>query len=89
MLLKDLEQNYPLVYEQLKLQSDIQSTSIHWLDLRANVNNSLRWSNTEEGYEFWGFVQRGDIESAKRLAPHLFSTEKLPYKVVINGLFKN
>ena len=88
MLLKDLEQNYPLVYEQLKLQSRIQSTSIHWLDLRADVNSSLIWVNTEEGLEFWSSVQRGDIESAKKLAPHLFSTEKLPYKVVINGLFK-
>ena len=88
MLLKDLEQNYPLVYKQLKLQSRIQSTSIHWLDLRADVNNSLIWSDTEEGPEFWASVQRGDIESAKELAPHLFSTKKLPYKIVTNGLFK-
>ena len=88
MLLKDLEQNYPLVYEQLRLQSYIQSTSMHWQNSRADVNNSLRWDYTEEGPEFWDSVQRGDIESAKELAPHLFSTEKPPYKIVTNGLFK-
>ena len=90
MLLSELQEKYPLVFERLAMQTDID-LSQRSLD-SIDVNSALTWRETQEGSNFWERVYRCDIESAKRLCPDLFipvEVEEPPYKIVTNGLFKN
>ena len=89
MLLSELKENYPLVFERLAMQTDIIDLCQFSLD-SIDVNNALAWSGTQEGSYFWERVHKYDIEEAKRLQPDLFiEVEEPPYKIVTNGLFKN
>lgn len=87
MLVSELKEKYPLVYERLEAQTHGQ-ISIN--NNRADVNNTLAWSSTTEGSEFWQRVHRYDIDQARVLQPHLFTeiVDDSPYKVITNGLFK-
>ena len=90
MLLSELQEKYPLVFERLAIQTKV-NLSQRSLD-SIDVNNALTWSQTQEGRNFWERVHRYDIEEAKRLCPDLFipvEVEEPPYKIVTNGLFKN
>ena len=90
MLLSELQEKYPLVFERLAIQTEV-NLSQRSLD-SIDVNNALTWSETQEGRDFWERVHRYDIEEAKRLCPDLFipvEVEEPPYKIVTNGLFKN
>ena len=90
MLLSELQEKYPLVFERLAIQTKV-NLSQRSLD-SIDVNNTLTWSETQEGRNFWARVHRYDIEEAKRLCPDLFisvGVEEPPYKIVTNGLFKN
>ena len=89
MLLSELQEKYPLVFERLAIQTEVNlfQRSLDSID----VNNTLTWSETQEGRDFWERVHRYDIEEAKRLCPDLFipvEVEEAPYKIVTNGLFK-
>ena len=89
MLLSELQEKYPLVFERLAIQTKV-NLSQRSLD-SIDVNNTLTWSETQEGRNFWERVHRYDIEEAKRLCPDLFipvEVEEPPYKIVTNGLFK-
>ena len=90
MLLSELQEKYPLVFERLAIQTkvNLSQRSLNSID----VNNALTWSETQEGRDFWERVHRYDIEEAKRLYPDLFipvEVEEPSYKIVTNGLFKN
>lgn len=88
MLLSELQEKYPLVFERLAMQThlDLSQRSLDSLD----VHSTLTWSETQEGRLFWERVHRYDISEAKRLQPDLFiEVEILPYRIVTNGLFKN
>lgn len=90
MLLSELQEKYPLVFERLAIQThrNLSHERLNSID----VNNALTWSETQEGMRFWERVHSYDIEEAKRLQPDLFievEIQKLPYRIVTNGLFKN
>ena len=90
MLLSELQEKYPLVFERLAMQTN--RNLLHESLDSIDVNDALNWSETQEGMNFWQRVYRCDIEGAKRLCPDLFipvEVEKPPYKIVTNGLFKN
>ena len=93
MLLSELKEKYPLVFERLVNQSFLSTTQISQIVLDSiDVSGALTWDETQEGYKFWERVHRYDIEEAKRLCPDLFipvEVEEPPYKIVTNGLFKN
>ena len=89
MLLSELQEKYPLVFERLAIQThrNLSQRSLDSID----VNYALTWSETQEGWNFWERVHEYDIEEAKRLCPDLFipvEVEEPPYKIVTNGLFK-
>ena len=91
MLITELKKNYPKVYESLVAQSHLPPGSTRWDNIAADVNNTLQWDSTEEGKEFWSLMHLNTdktIRYAKELQPQLFSEDKLPYKVLTNGLFK-
>ena len=90
MLLSELQEKYPLVFERLAMQT-VVNLSQRSLD-SIDVDSALNWSATQEGSDFWERVHRYDIKEAKRLCPDLFipvEVEESPYKIVTNGLFKN
>ena len=94
MLLSELQEKYPLVFERLMDQTDLSDTQISQIGLDSiDVSQALAWSVTQEGWIFWRRVHRYDIEEAKRLCPDLFISVEVednsPYKIVTNGLFKN
>lgn len=93
MLLSELQEKYPLVFERLVDQANLSDTQISRISLDSiSVNQALTWSATQEGWNFWKRVHNYDIEEAKRLCPDLFisvEVEEPPYKIVTNGLFKN
>ena len=89
MYLEQLKKEYPLVYQRVEEQT---STPSKLTSILADVNNTLSWSNTTEGSDFWDAVYYENWVEAKRLCPDLFipvGVEKPPYKIVTNGLFKN
>ena len=90
MLLSELKEKHPLVFERLMDQTDF-ITQISQIGLDSiDVNQALVWSETQEGSHFWRKVHMYDIEEAKRLCPDLFisvEVEEPPYKIVTNGLF--
>lgn len=91
MLITELKENYPKVYESLVAQSPLPPDSIRWESRGADINNTLHWDQTKEGREFWSLMHHNSEENiryAKELQPQLFSEDKLPYKVLTNGLFK-
>ena len=90
MLLSELQEKYPLVFERVAMQTAV-NLSQRSLD-SIDVDHALSWSATQEGSDFWERVHRYDIKEAKRLCPDLFipvEVEELSYKIVTNGLFKN
>ena len=93
MLLSELQEKYPLVFERLMNQTHLSTTQIFQRSLDSiDVDSALTWSKTQEGKNFWEKVHRYDIKGAKRLCPDLFipvEVEEPPYKIVTNGLFKN
>ena len=82
MLLSELQEKYPLVFERLMDQTVMSITQISQIDLDSiDVNQALSWSATQEGWNFWKRVHSYDIEEAKRLCPDLFipvEVEELP-----------
>ena len=86
MYLKQLKEEYPLVYQRVKEQTHTLSTLTFIL---ADVNNTLIWSSTTEGSKFWSAVYYENWDLAKKLEPSLFpEIEEGNVKITINGLFK-
>ena len=86
MYLKQLKEEYPLVYQRVEKQTHTPSTLTSIL---ADVNNTLSWSDTTEGPKFWSAVFYKDWDLAKELEPSLFpEIEEGNVKITINGLFK-
>ena len=86
MYLDQLKEKYPLVYQRVKEQTHTPSALTSIL---ADVNNTLSWSKTTEGSNFWSAVHHEDWDLAKKLQPGLFSEiEEGNVKITTNGLFK-
>ena len=86
MYLNQLKEEYPLVYQRIKEQTHTPSTLTSVL---ADVNNTLSWSDTTEGSNFWNAVYYEDWDTAKELQPSLFlEIEEGNVKITTNGLFK-
>ena len=89
MYLNQLKEEYPLVYQRVEKQTHTPSRLTFIL---SDVNDTLSWSDTTEGSNFWSAVYFENWDEAKRLCPDLFipvEVEEPPYKIVTNGLFKN
>lgn len=90
MLVSEVKEKYPLVYERV-LEQVLKGADL--ANPAMTINRCLLWNNTKEGYEFWKHIQHRNIDMAKSICPHLFEEEeekdKSSYKVVTNGLFKN
>ena len=86
MYLKQLKEEYPLVYQRVEKQTHTLSTLTSIL---SDVNNTLSWSDTTEGSAFWSAVYHKNWDLAKELEPSLFpEIEEGNVKITINGLFK-
>ena len=86
MYLSQLKEEYPLVYQRVKEQTNIPSALTSIL---ANVSNTLSWGDTTEGPKFWCAVYHENWDLAKKLEPSLFpEIEEGNVKITINGLFK-
>ena len=86
MYLRELKEKYPLVYQRVKEQTH---TPFRLISILADVSNTLSWSDTIEGSEFWSAVYYKNWDAAKELQPSLFSEiEEGNVKITINGLFK-
>ena len=86
MYLKQLKEEYPLVYQRVKEQTH-NPTAL--TSILADVNNTLSWRYTTEGLSFWFAVHHENWDLAKKLEPSLFpEIEKGNVKITINGLFK-
>ena len=88
MLVSEVKEKYPLVYERVLEQVLV---GIDLANPTTTINRCLVWRNTKEGHQFWKHMEYEDIDMAKSICPHLFEKEEdnSPYKVVTNGLFKN
>lgn len=88
MLILEVKEKYPLVYKRV-LEQKLKSVDL--ANPAMNLSRCLVWGNTEEGSEFWSYMEFQNIDMAKSICPHLFEEEedKSSYKVVTNGLFKN
>ena len=89
MLVSEVKEKYPLVYESILKQVSID---IALLNPTTTIKRCFRWGQTKEGFEIWRHMEHQNIDMAKSICPHLFEEEekdKSSYKVVTNGLFKN
>ena len=89
MLVSEVKEKYPLVYESILKQA---KRGIDLSNPIMTINGCLTWRDTEEGQEFWNSMDNQYVDEAKSICPHLFEEEekdKSSYKVVTNGLFKN
>ena len=86
MLVSELREKYPLVYQRVKEQTHTPS---ELTSMVADVNSALVWISTTEGSNFWRAVHYKDWDAAKELQPSLFpEIEEGNVKITINGLFK-
>ena len=88
MLVSEVKEKYPLVYESILKQI---RTNLDLLNPTMTINSCFRWEDTKEGFSFWYCMEHQDIDMAKSICPHLFEEKEDNgfYKVVTNGLFKN
>lgn len=89
MYISEIKRTYPLVYERIiaQMHSHLTEESIGMHD----VNETLKWSDTTEGSEFWACMYRKNWDKAMELQPHLFIGKENEEKGVIiktNGLFE-
>ncbi len=86
MYLSQLKEEYPLVYQRVKEQTNTPSTLTSPF---ADVDNALFWGDTTEGPAFWFAVHHENWDLAKKLEPSLFpEIEEESVKIITNGLFK-
>ena len=75
MIIKDLKDEYPLVYE----------AAMKNCNEGCNENNtisfSFTWCNTPEGEDFWNNINAGQFDGAKERCPHLFVESSGEFKV--------
>jgi len=75
MIIKDLKDKYPLVYE----------AAIKNCNTGCNENNtisgSFTWSNTPEDHNFWWKIEYGRFDEAKKICPRLFTESPEEFKV--------
>jgi hypothetical protein len=75
MLIKELKDKYPLVYE----------AAINNCNTGCNENNtisfSFTWGNTPEDHNFWDSINVGQFDKAKEICPHLFVESPVEFKV--------
>ena len=87
MYLDQLKEEYPLIYDRVVVQSSLPKDRLN--DRNRDVNNTLTWSATTEGQEFWNAVYREEWDEARLLQPTLFKElEKGTLLLSVNGLFK-
>ena len=85
MLVSEVKEKYPLVYERVLEHAE------KGIDLSVptiTIRDCFIWVNTKEGQEFWNYIDSQYIDEAKSICPHLFGEDNSPYRVVTNGLFK-
>ena len=85
MLISEVKEKYPLVYERIIEQA---RRGVDLSDPTMAINGCFTWRNTKEGQEFWSNMDNQNIDEAKSIHPHLFEEDNIPYRVVTNGLFK-
>ena len=78
MLIKDLKEDYPLVYEEILINihnarkrkglMDISDTQIHNQHLEA----AFIYNPSPEREDFWRYIMNEKFDKAKELCPHLF-----------------
>lgn len=79
MLIKDLKDKYPLVYEAALQNQKNQGNVMD--DSKNLINNADRgnfnWEKTPENYDFWVYLNREQYKEAKTICPHLFESNKV------------
>jgi hypothetical protein len=75
MLIKDLKDKYPLVYE----------AAVKNCNPGRNENDTILsafiWANTPEDHNFWSSIVSGQFNKAKKICPHLFVESPVEFKV--------
>jgi hypothetical protein len=75
MLIKDLKDKYPLVYE----------AAMKNCNESCNENNtisfSFTWDDTPQGHNFWWSIDDEQFDKAKEICPHLFIESSGEFKV--------
>jgi hypothetical protein len=64
MLIKDLEEEYPLVYKAALGYMNCDSESL---------SRGFVWSETDQGRDFWSAIDKEDFTLAKLFCPNLFA----------------
>jgi len=77
MLIKDLKEEYPLVYkaalDNQEAQGNKRDDSLRVI--ADKISGGFRWSDSEEGRSFWNYISEREFDEAKKIQPHLFKEE--------------
>ena len=69
MKIRDLKEDYPLVYERALACQEAEYKDVgDYTDIQC----AFMWDDTEEGWPFWSYVNNEVFDKAKKLCPHLF-----------------
>jgi hypothetical protein len=66
MLIKDLKDKYPLVYEAAMKNCDANYNE------NFNIGEAFTWCKSPEGHNFWKFIETEQFTEAEEICPHLF-----------------
>ena len=79
MQIKDLKEQYPLVYEAALINQDIQGNKKNDSLLLSNRawKGNFNWEPSSEGIDFWTAIDDHDFDEAKEICPHLFEEKSL------------
>jgi hypothetical protein len=89
MIIRDLKEKYPLVYDAA-LKNQVEQGNVADDSQLANaiaLVGGFNWKETEEGFDFWEHVCNSEFTSAKEICPHLFNkTTKKGWSYRINNI---
>jgi hypothetical protein len=75
MIIKDLKDKYPLVYEAAMKNCDPGKGENHGL------MDAFYWVRSPEGEDFWNNINAGQFDRAKEICPHLFVESPVEFRV--------
>jgi hypothetical protein len=75
MIIKDLKDKYPLVYEAAMKNCNTGCNE------NDTISGSFTWCNTPEDHVFWSSIVSGQFDRAKKICPHLFTKSPEEFKV--------
>ena len=78
MKIEDLKQISKKLYDRAL---ECQALEGHYKGDETVITDAFFWSVTTEGYVFWGYINEGEIEQAKKLQPHLFEQTIKPMEL--------